>query len=252
MLPSGTDPTLNSSSDLGPKHVAIIMDGNGRWASLKNHARFFGHIRGASRISPIVRKSDELKIKALTLFAFSSENWKRPETEREVLWKLLLKFLKRQLPELKQNNVSLHVYGDISLLPSQVKEPLLEAVEELRSNTGLKLGFCVSYGSRDEILRGFKRYLLSLPAQTKVSDFVHEPIDLNQFLDTKDLGALSDVDLVLRTSGEQRVSNFLLWQSAYAEYVFLDKFWPDFTPQDLEDALKIYQSRTRRFGSVGK
>lgn len=233
-----------------PKHIAIIMDGNGRWAKAHKHARFFGHVRGANRISPIVKKADHLGIKALTLYAFSSENWKRPESERNVLWKLLIKFLKKELPNLQKNNVSLHIYGDTEKLPDFVRTPLQSAIETLSENTGLCLGFCVSYGGRDEIAHAVKQ--MAQKSQESLSQKSIEEIstEIQENLYTKNLGPLSDVDLVIRTSGEIRTSNFLIWQSAYAEYIFVQKPWPDFTPEDFESCVSTFQRRQRRFGEI--
>lgn len=232
-----------------PKHVAIIMDGNGRWAQRRSHPRIFGHIRGASRIKKIVNEADHLGIKALTLYAFSTENWSRPEEEKTLLWKLLIKFLKKEEAGLARNNVCLRIIGEIDRLNPEVRAVLDPAVKRLSGNTGLQLTFAVSYGSRKEILRAAQAFA------RECMDGKRKPEELDErlwgnFLWTGELGELSDVDLVIRTSGEYRVSNFLLWQSAYAEYIFIEKCWPDFTPEDLSRAVETYSSRDRRFGGV--
>ena len=193
------------------------MDGNGRWAQRRRHPRVFGHIRGASRIAGIVREADRLGVKALTLYAFSTENWTRPEDERSVLWKLLIKFLKREEAELAKNNVRLRIIGEIDRLSPEVRAALDPAVALLSKNTGLQLTFAVSYGSRREILRAAEAFARDC------TEGKRKPVELagpdgdaifERYLWTGDLAELADVDLVIRTSGEYRVSNFLLWQSA--------------------------------------
>jgi undecaprenyl diphosphate synthase len=233
-----------------PRHIAIIMDGNGRWAQRRGRPRVFGHIRGASRIKDVVSEADRLGVKALTLYAFSTENWGRPEEERSVLWKLLIKFLKRESAALHKNNVCLRVIGEIDRLSPEVRQALDPAIELLSGNTGLQLTFAVSYGSRREILDAARAFAADCATgKAKASDLDEEAF--SNYLWTRGLNALSDVDLVIRTSGEIRVSNFLLWQSAYAEYIFMDKCWPDFEPSDLQEAVRSYGDRDRRFGGIG-
>lgn len=232
-----------------PKHVAIIMDGNGRWAQARGHRREFGHIRGSSRVKEIVRAADDMGIKALTLYAFSTENWLRPDQELRVLWSLLIKYLKKEIDELDRNNVRFHVIGELERLRPDVQKAVREAMARLSKNTGLQLTFAVSYGSRAELIRA---------SQLFAADCVHgrrKPADMNEslmrdYLYTAALGELSDVDLVIRTSGEKRVSNFLLWQSAYAEYVFFELCWPDFRREHFAQALKEFAGRDRRFGKT--
>jgi len=236
-----------------PKHIAIIMDGNGRWAQRRRHPRVFGHIRGASRIGGVVREADRLGVKALTLYAFSTENWTRPEDERSVLWKLLIKFLKREEAELDRNNVRLRVIGEIDRLAPEVRSVLDPAIARLSKNTGLQLTFAVSYGSRREILRATEAFARDcLAGRANPADLTGPKADeiFERYLWTGDLADLADVDLVIRTSGEYRVSNFLLWQSAYAEYIFIEKCWPDFSPADLREAVETFSGRDRRFGAV--
>jgi len=232
-----------------PRHVAIIMDGNGRWATRRHHPRVFGHIRGAARIKETVLEANRLGVKALTLYAFSTENWSRPEGELSVLWKLLVKFLKKEQEELAKNNVRLEVIGEKERLSPKILEVLDPAIERLSKNTGLKLTFAVSYGSRREIVRAAQAF-----AQACVSQQI-EPSSLDEkkfedYLWTQSLGELANVDLVIRTSGEQRISNFLLWQAAYAEYVFIEKCWPDFRASDFKEAIEQYSTRERRFGGI--
>lgn len=232
-----------------PSHIAIIMDGNGRWANRRGHPRVFGHIRGASRIKEIVLEADRLGVKALTLYAFSTENWTRPEGELSVLWKLLVKFLKKEENELMRNNVRLHVIGETDRLSKEVRAVLDPALARLSKNTGLQLTFAVSYGSRREIARATALFaedcVKGLRKPTDLSEAV-----LEEYLWTASLGKLSAVDLVIRTSGEQRVSNFLLWQAAYAEYLFVEKCWPDFRAQDLKNSVDQFSKRERRFGGL--
>lgn len=232
-----------------PRHVAIIMDGNGRWAQRRNHPRVFGHIRGASRIKAIVKEADALGIKALTLYAFSTENWSRPSSELSVLWKLLVKFLKKEEAELQKNNVQLNIIGEIERLSPEVQTVLKPAMQRLSKNTGLKLNFAVSYGSRRETLRAAQLFAKDCLENQKNPETLDEK-SWEQYLWTSILGELADVDLVIRTSGEIRISNFLLWQAAYAEYLFVEKCWPDFLPEDLRDAVAAFANRERRFGKL--
>ncbi|MGK5087151.1 polyprenyl diphosphate synthase [Bdellovibrionota bacterium FG-2] len=235
-----------------PKHVAIIMDGNGRWAQNRHHPRVFGHVRGASRIKPVVREAERLGIQALTLYAFSTENWSRPEEELGVLWKILKKFLKREADELAARNVRLRVIGEVERLGRDVREVLDPVLERLSKNTGLQLTFAVSYGSRRELVRAARLFAEDCVAGKRKPEELQERGDslFGEYLWTADLGPLSQVDLVIRTSGEKRISNFLLWQAAYAEFVFLDLCWPDFEPRHLDEAVLEFSNRDRRFGGL--
>lgn len=232
-----------------PRHVAIIMDGNGRWAARRHRPRFFGHVRGAGRIKDVVREADRLGIQALTLFAFSTENWGRPEAELNVLWNLLKRFLVREADELARQNVRLRVIGEVERLGADVRAILDPVIRRLEGNTGLQLTFAVSYGSRKEMARAARLFAEDCAAGLSQPHEMTEEV-LASYLWTAELGDLSDVDLVIRTSGEHRISNFLLWQAAYAEFVFLDLCWPDFGPADLEQAVAEYHSRDRRYGQV--
>lgn len=233
-----------------PRHIAIIMDGNGRWAQRRRHPRVYGHIRGSSRVKPIVREADRLGIKAITLYAFSTENWSRPDTELSVLWKLLKKYLIREIEELDRQNVRLHVIGEVERLGGDVREVLDKSIARLSGNTGLQLTFAVSYGSRRELVRAAKLFAADCVAGKRKPEEMSEAL-MDQYLWTSTLGDLAQVDLVIRTSGEKRVSNFLLWQAAYAEFVFTDLCWPDFGPEQLREAIRDYASRERRFGGIG-
>jgi undecaprenyl diphosphate synthase len=225
------------------------MDGNGRWAASRHRPRVFGHIRGCARIKSVVKEADKLGVRALTLYAFSTENWNRPETEVSVLWKLLKKYLLKEKNELKRMNVRLRVIGEVERLGKDVREILDPALKELSSNTGLNLTFAISYGARRELVRAARMFAEDCVAGRKQPGELTDE-SMRDYLWTSFLGPLSDVDLVIRTSGEMRISNFLLWQSAYSEFVFTDVFWPDFGPEHLRAALDDYARRERRFGGV--
>ncbi|MBY0469721.1 di-trans,poly-cis-decaprenylcistransferase [bacterium] len=238
-----------TSSTSTPRHVAIIMDGNGRWAQSRGHRRIYGHVRGASRVKAIVREADRLGVKALTLFAFSTENWLRPELELQVLWKLLKKYLVLEQEELLRENVRLRVIGEVDRLSADVRAVLDPAVEKLSGNTGLQLTFAISYGSRRELTVAASRFAKDCVEGKRSPGEMNEKL-LSQYLWTSYLGDLAEVDLMIRTSGEHRVSNFLLWQSAYAEFVFTDLCWPDFRPYHLREAVEKYSHRERRYGAI--
>jgi undecaprenyl diphosphate synthase len=234
-----------------PKHIAIIMDGNGRWADRRGHRRVFGHIRGARQIKAVVREADRLGVKALTLYAFSTENWNRPEAELQVLWSLLKKYLEREVEELHRNEVRLRIIGEVERLSPDLRKVIETAVNHLSANTGLQLTFAISYGARCELARAAKLF-----AEDCISGKV-EPQQMNeqflrQYLWTSGLekAGLDNVDLVIRTSGEKRVSNFMLFQAAYAEFFFTEVCWPDFTPENLREAVADFSTRNRRFGCI--
>lgn len=233
-----------------PQHVAIIMDGNGRWAQRRGYPRFFGHVRGSSRIKPIVREANRLGIKALTLYAFSTENWKRPEDELQVLWRLLKKYLVREAAELHREGVRLHVIGEVDRLDSEARAILDRTIHMLSGNQGLQLTFAISYGSRRELARAARLFAQDCTAGRRKPEDMSEEL-MSQYLWTAPLGDLANVDLVVRTSGEKRVSNYLLWQAAYAEYAFPEVCWPDFSPVHLAQAVQDFGSRDRRFGGLG-
>lgn len=235
-----------------PKHIAIVMDGNGRWAKGRGHPRVFGHVRGSSRVKEIIREANRLGVKALTLYAFSTENWLRPESERRVLWMLLKKYLIRDVNELHRENVRLRVIGEIDRLDPDVRSVLDPSIEKLSKNTGLQLTFALSYGSRREIARATQLFAEDCISGRAHPSEMQDENFLKRYLWTSELGELGDVDLFIRTSGEQRISNFLLWQSAYAELVFVQQCWPDFQAKDLEAAILEYSKRERRFGNIQK
>jgi len=227
-----------------PRHIAIIMDGNGRWAKNRSHRRIWGHVRGASRIKPLVRECDRLGIQALTLYAFSTENWGRPSDEVGALLKLLHKYLKIEVPEMKKENVRFSVIGDRSTWPEKTRQCIEWAEEVLSSNTGFQLNFAFSYGSRLEITSVAKEIARdAMSGALSIESITEEQIE--ERLWTKHLPPL---DLLIRTGGEKRISNYLLWQAAYAEMDFIEKPWPEFGVADLHASLKRFSERERRFG----
>lgn len=228
------------------QHLAIIMDGNGRWAQLRNKHRFFGHLKGSRVAKKIIQEAVDLKIPYLTLYTFSTENWTRPKTEVHFLMNLLIRYLKREMETLQKNNIRFRTIGHLDDLPMNVQKLLVETTKKTEQNTGLTLVFALNYGGRQEISDGFKALAASLRAgKISESDICEELI--SKYMPSSFLPA---PDLVIRTSGEKRLSNFLLWQSAYAEFYFTNTLWPDFTRKDLEAAINDYLKRERRFGCV--
>jgi undecaprenyl diphosphate synthase len=229
-----------------PQHVAVIMDGNGRWAKQRGLPRIEGHRQGAESARAIIRNAGELGIKYLTLYAFSAENWNRPKEEVDALMKYLVHYLKTETPELNKNNVRLEVIGQIWRLPDLVQEHLKKSIATLAKNNGLTLIMALSYGSRIEIVDAVRRLA------DKVKSGQIEPADITEKVISDHLWTRSipDPDLLIRTSGEMRVSNFLLWQISYSELVFTPTLWPDFRKPQLFAALEEYARRNRRFGGV--
>ena len=231
-----------------PKHLAIIMDGNGRWSKKQGLLRIFGHENGARSVRQTLEYCVEHKIPYLTLYAFSTENWNRPADEVKALMDLLVKFLKKEFDDLNKNNVRLNVIGNLDRFPDKTKEVLLNTIEKLKHNTGTTLTLALSYGAREELLTAAKH----IANKVSKGDLAVENIDETLFEQHLYTSNLPDVDLLIRTSGECRISNFLLWQIAYAELYFTDVLWPDFTKKDLETALLSYQGRERRFGKISE
>ena len=223
------------------KHVAVIMDGNGRWAKQRSHPRVWGHVRGSAVVSHIVQEADDLGVEALTMYAFSSENWSRPQTEVLVLFNLLYKFLKKERARILKNNVRFKIMGDITNLPEQTKKLIGQLENETAHHTGLKLTFAFGYGARAEIAYAVNRFMKANPGKEITEDV------LNEYLMIPDLG---DVDLLIRTGGDHRVSNFMLWQIAYAEMFFTETKWPDFTVTEFRYIIEQVAKRERRFGAV--
>jgi len=236
------------NKDKLPNHVAIIMDGNGRWAKQKGLIRVIGHENGTKAVRQTVEASAELGIKNLTLYAFSTENWNRPKLEVQTLMKLLVKSLKKEIKTLQDNNIKLSAIGSLQDLPKNAYLELLDVIEKTKNNTNMTLTLALSYGSREEIVN----VIMELSVKVKNNIISSESIDesiINKHLYTQNL---PDVDLLIRTSGEQRISNFLLWQIAYAELYFTDILWPDFEKEKLYEALINYQNRERRFGKTSE
>ncbi len=229
-----------------PAHIGIILDGNGRWAKSRGLPRTAGHRAGTDATRAIVRACGELGVSYLTIYVFSAENWGRPRQEVSLLMDLLVEMTRREIRELNKNNVRLHAIGDLSRLPPKTRKELLDGIEATKGNTGLNLVLAVSYGGRAEIVLGVKKFARSALANPSVIDGLTEE-SFRSLLFTADF---PDPDLIIRTGGEKRTSNFLLWQSAYAELYFTDVLWPDFDKQCLVTAIEDFNKRERRFGKV--
>ncbi|WP_331773958.1 polyprenyl diphosphate synthase [Sulfurospirillum sp. 1612] len=219
------------------KHLAIIMDGNGRWAKERGKIRSFGHVAGAKKLVEITKHASRIGIEYLTLYSFSTENWKREKVEVDFLMKLIEKFLKQELKNLMDNNIRFKVIGDMSKTSKSLQKRVNLTIEKTKNNTGLTQILAINYGARDEIVRAIN--------SIKKEKITEE--DIQNALDTH---TLPDVDLMIRTGGEQRLSNFLLWQSAYAELIFTDTYWPAFSTQELDIMIEKYQKIQRRFGGI--
>ena len=231
-----------------PKHLAIIMDGNGRWAKQKGKLRVFGHEHGVKTVRSTVENCVQIGIEYLTLYTFSTENWNRPKLEIQTLMRLLVSSLKKELKTFNKNNVRLNTIGNISALPEKAYKELLEVMDKTQGNTGMTLTLALSYGSREELQSAVKAIAVKVKNNIISAENIDETI-INNHLYTHNL---PDVDLLIRTSGEHRISNFLLWQIAYAELYFIDVFWPDFSDHHLVEAIKNYQNRERRFGKTSE
>ena len=229
-----------------PKHIAIIMDGNGRWAKKRGLPRNAGHKAGAETFRRIADHCNTLGVKYLTVYAFSTENWKRSEEEVGGIMRLLEAYLKEALRDMEKNHIRFCAFGDLSRLRPRLQKLCLEAMERSRKFTDVQVNFCINYGGRDEIIRAVKKYAADVVAGKCDPALLTEDIFEN-YLDS---AGVPDPELVIRPSGELRTSNFLPWQSAYSEYVFMDVLWPDFTPEDLERAIEEYHRRNRRFGGA--
>ncbi|WP_407307793.1 isoprenyl transferase [Desulfosporosinus sp. SB140] len=229
-----------------PRHIAIIMDGNGRWAQKRALPRSMGHRAGVEALRKIVKTCSNLGIQVLTVYAFSTENWSRPKDEVGVLMKLLTEYLRKELDELHQNKVVVRAIGILKDLPVEAQRELERAVERTKNNSGLVLNLALNYGGRSEIIDAVKKI------SKDVLDGKHQVEEINEkcFSDLLFTGGLPDPDLLIRTSGEMRLSNFLLWQLAYTEIIVVEEYWPDFGQKSLLDAIKVYQNRDRRFGGI--
>lgn len=232
--------------DKVPAHIAIIMDGNGRWANRRGLPRVAGHHAGMKKVKEIAIAANDLGVQVLTMYAFSTENWKRPKEEVEFLMGLPQEFFPKEIEELIQNNVRIRMIGNKDHLPAYTIEPVINAIERTKDNTGMILNFALNYGSRDEMLQAVRSYVKDVQAGGRSPEELDESV-FSSYLHTYDL---PDPDLMIRTSGELRISNFMLWQLAYTELSFTDVFWPDFSKQHFHAAIADYQQRKRRYGAL--
>ncbi len=247
--PADADRVLAESLDPQrlPQHIAIIMDGNGRWAKRRNLPRVAGHKAGVEPVRVTVETCARLGITALTLYAFSVENWKRPRSEVDTLWRLLRIYIRRELPNLMRNGVKLRAIGRIEALPEAARRELLDAVETTSSNSGLLVNLAINYGGRAELIDAFNAILAEAESTGRFEPITERTLAAHLYT-----SGLPDPDLLIRTSGEMRISNFLLWQIAYAELFVTPTLWPDFTRAELLRAILDYQRRDRRFGGLGQ
>lgn len=232
-----------------PHHIAIIMDGNGRWAQERHLPRVAGHKQGMQTVKTITIAASNLGVKVLTLYAFSTENWKRPSSEVNYLMQLPIRFFSTFVPDLVKNNVRVMVMGDIQRLPAKTQQAVNDAVADTANCDGMVLNFALNYGSRDEITRAVQEVAAAVQAGTISPEAIDEEL-VSQHLMTAPLGEFADPDLLIRTSGEERISNFLLWQLAYSELEFVPEHWPDFDAESLKRAIIEFQGRHRRFGGL--
>jgi len=238
--------TDSNTSNL-PHHIGIIMDGNGRWAKSRGLPRVSGHSQGAKTVDVIVTACRKLGINFLTLYAFSSQNWTRPSLEVQALMSLLSDYIRREREKILSNNIRLLAIGDLISLPDSTRKSLLSLIDASSENTGMTLTLALSYGGQEEIVSASK----SIAQKVKSGEIDPDNIDIDLFSSHTWSHSLGPVDLIIRTSGELRVSNFLLWSGAYSEFYFSNKMWPEFTESDLKEALKSFQLRNRRFGDIG-
>ena len=229
-----------------PQHVAIILDGNGRWAKAKGMPRNYGHAQGSKNVERICEEAWRLGIKYLTVYAFSTENWNRPQDEVDALMNLLRRYMKTCLTTASKNDMKVRVIGDITRLDEDIRSRILELEEATKNNGGLNFQIAINYGSRDELVRGIRRLAQDCVDNKRDPAEITEAV-IERYLDTH---GIPDPDLLIRTSGEQRLSNFLLWQLAYTEFYFTDVHWPAFTKEELIKAIEQYNKRDRRFGGV--
>ncbi|GMN10702.1 isoprenyl transferase [Croceitalea sp. MTPC9] len=248
VLSDNTNSLADINPDKLPRHIAMIMDGNGRWAKQRGKLRVFGHQNGVEAVRKTVENCAKLKIDFLTLYAFSTENWNRPKAEVQTLMKLLVASLRKELKTLNKNNIRLNAIGNIDSLPKKAHTELQEVISKTEKNSGMTLTLALSYGSREELKTAVKAISIKVKNNIISPENIDETI-INTHLYTHDL---PDVDLLIRTSGEHRISNFLLWQIAYAELYFIDVFWPDFSEHHLVSAIMNYQNRERRFGKTSE
>lgn len=231
-----------------PQHIAVIMDGNGRWAEKNKVTRLAGHNRGMLAMKEIIKRADVLGVKYLTVYAFSTENWKRSQEEVGGIFNLLVKFVASELEELNANNVKVHILGDYSKIPKAAVNSIEKALETTKDNDGLQFNIALNYGSRAEIARAVSRIGEEAAEGRIKAEEIDEAMIAKYLYTGEENGNIPDPDLIIRTSGEQRLSNFLLWQAAYSEFAFTDSLWPDFTPEEFEKIVIEFCGRSRRFG----
>lgn len=229
-----------------PQHIAIILDGNGRWAKKKGMLRNYGHTQGSKNVERICEDAYKMGVKYLTVYAFSTENWKRPKEEVDALMNLLRNYMKTCLKTAEKNRMRVRVLGDKTALDDDIRKRIVELEEATKNNDGLNFQIALNYGSRDEMIRAMKNMCMDVKDGKVEAEQIDEHL-FETYLDTHDI---PDPDLMIRTSGEQRLSNYLLWQLAYSEFYFTDVLWPDFTKEDLAKAIEYYNGRDRRFGGV--
>lgn len=237
-----------TEKELLPRHVAVIMDGNGRWAQKNKVSRLAGHNAGMLAMKEIIKRADVLGIKYLTVYAFSTENWKRSKEEVGGIFGLLVKYVASELEELNRNNVKVRILGDYIKIPKTAAASIEKALKTTEDNDGLQFSIALNYGSRQEIVRAVKKIYLKAEAGEISEDDITEELVAGALYTGEENGNIPDPDLVIRTSGEERISNFLLWQCAYSELAFTDSLWPDFTPDEFEEMIWQYTKRNRRFG----
>lgn len=248
-IPEKDSPLFSAISwETLPRHVAIIMDGNGRWAKGRGMLRTAGHTAGVKVLKNILKTAIGLELHALTVYAFSTENWKRPRPEVDFLMKLFSEYLMKELREMHEDNVRIHFIGRYEGLPTSLQKEMHEAEELMKDNTGVIFNVAINYGGQDELLRTMQ----SLAARAKTGEIEPATIDEAMVEDTLDTAGSGPVDLLIRTSGDQRISNFLLWQTAYAEFYFTKKSWPEFMPEDFVTAIQSFEGRDRRFGGLSE
>ncbi len=229
-----------------PKHIAIIMDGNGRWAQRQGKPRVFGHNAGMQSLKEIVRACSDLGVKYLTVYAFSTENWKRPEDEVSGIFKIMVLYIQKELKELHEKNVRINVIGDWSKIPSDAGESMTSALDMTKENTGLVFNIALNYGGRREIIDAVQRLYQDMNNKEQNAEEIDEVL-FSKYMSTS---GMPDPDIIIRTGGEMRLSNFLLWQCAYSEFIFTDVYWPDFTKRELLKSIDEFNSRHRRYGGL--
>lgn len=240
----------DNNNELTPQHIAIIMDGNGRWAKNKGLKRTAGHEQGMKNIDRVARKAGNLGVKAVTFFAFSTENWKRPVSEVNYIMNLPARFFNDYMPEIRENNIKITMTGFTERIPKNTLKIIEDAIEETKDKDGIIMNFALNYGGRLEIVEASKRIAEDIEKGKLKSKNVDEALFDSHLMSSESLAPYQNIDLMIRTSGEERLSNFMLWQNAYSEFYFSDLYWPDFDEEALVEAIEEYKNRNRRFGAI--